>query len=40
VPPELVVGSSIATKYEYQDGKPVLMRQPKVFFHRRQYRQA
>ena len=32
VPPELVVGSSIATKYEYQDGKPVLMRLPKVFF--------
>jgi hypothetical protein len=27
-----VVGSSIATKYEYQDGKPVLMREPKVFF--------
>jgi phosphoglycolate phosphatase-like HAD superfamily hydrolase len=32
VPPEQVVGSSIATKYEYQDGKPVLMRLPKVFF--------
>ena len=32
VPPELVVGSSIVTKYEYQDGKPVLMRLPKVFF--------
>jgi hypothetical protein len=30
--PEQVVGSSIATKYEYQDGKPVLMRLPKVFF--------
>jgi hypothetical protein len=27
-----VVGSSIATKYEYRDGKPVLMRLPKVFF--------
>jgi hypothetical protein len=26
------VGSSILTKYEYQDGKPVLMREPKVFF--------
>ena len=26
------MGSSIATKYEYQDGKPVLMRLPKVFF--------
>jgi phosphoglycolate phosphatase-like HAD superfamily hydrolase len=32
VPSEQVVGSSILTKYEYQDGKPVLMREPKVFF--------
>jgi phosphoserine phosphatase len=32
VPPEQVVGSSILTKYEYRDGKPVLMREPKVFF--------
>jgi len=32
VPPEQVVGSSSATKYEYQNGKPVLMRLPKVFF--------
>jgi phosphoserine phosphatase len=32
IPPEQVVGSSIATKYEYQDGKPVLMREPQVFF--------
>lgn len=32
IPPEQVVGSSIATHYEYQDGKPVLMREPKVFF--------
>jgi phosphoglycolate phosphatase-like HAD superfamily hydrolase len=32
IPPEQVVGSSIVTKYEYQDGKPVLMREPKVFF--------
>jgi phosphoglycolate phosphatase-like HAD superfamily hydrolase len=32
VPPEQVVGSSIATKYEYRDGKPVLMREPKIFF--------
>jgi phosphoserine phosphatase len=32
IPPEQVVGSSIATKYDYQDGKPVLMREPKVFF--------
>jgi phosphoserine phosphatase len=32
VPVEQVVGSSIATKYEYLDGEPVLMREPKVFF--------
>jgi phosphoserine phosphatase len=32
VPVEQVVGSSIATKYEYDGGKPVLMREPKVFF--------
>jgi phosphoglycolate phosphatase-like HAD superfamily hydrolase len=32
VPPEQVVGSSGLTKYEYQDGKPVLMREPKIFF--------
>jgi phosphoglycolate phosphatase-like HAD superfamily hydrolase len=32
IPPEQVVGSSIMTKYEYRDGKPVLMREPKVFF--------
>jgi phosphoglycolate phosphatase-like HAD superfamily hydrolase len=32
IPPEQVVGSSILTKYEYQDGKPILMREPKVFF--------
>jgi phosphoserine phosphatase len=32
VPAEQVVGSSIATKYEYRDGEPVLMREPKVFF--------
>jgi phosphoserine phosphatase len=32
VPVEQVVGSSIATKYEEQNGKPVLMREPKVFF--------
>ena len=32
VPVEQVIGSSIATTYEYQDGKPVLMREPKVFF--------
>jgi phosphoserine phosphatase len=32
VPVEQVVGSSIVTKYEYEGGKPVLMREPKVFF--------
>jgi phosphoglycolate phosphatase-like HAD superfamily hydrolase len=32
IPPEQVVGSSILTKYEHQDGKPILMREPKVFF--------
>jgi phosphoglycolate phosphatase-like HAD superfamily hydrolase len=32
VPVEQVVGSSIVTKYQEQDGKPVLMREPKVFF--------
>jgi haloacid dehalogenase-like hydrolase len=32
VSPEQVVGSSGLTKYEYQDGKPVLMREPKIFF--------
>jgi phosphoglycolate phosphatase-like HAD superfamily hydrolase len=32
VPVEQVVGSSIVTKYEDQDGEPVLLREPKVFF--------
>lgn len=32
IPTEQVVGSSIVTKYEHQDGRPVLMRQPKLFF--------
>jgi phosphoglycolate phosphatase-like HAD superfamily hydrolase len=31
VPPEQVVGSSIVTTYEHANGKPVLMREPKVF---------
>jgi phosphoserine phosphatase len=30
--PEHVIGSSIVTRYEYQGGRPVLMREPKVFF--------
>jgi hypothetical protein len=32
VPPEQVVGSSIVTRYENKDGKPALMREPKIFF--------
>jgi len=32
VPPEQVVGSSIVTQYVDTNGKPVLMRDPKVFF--------
>jgi hypothetical protein len=32
VPPEQVVGSSIVTEFEIRDGKPVLVRQPKINF--------
>ena len=32
VPPEQVIGSSIETKYEMKDGKPMLMRLPKIHF--------
>jgi phosphoserine phosphatase len=32
IPPEQVIGSSIALKYEVLNGKPVLTRQPKVDF--------
>lgn len=32
IPPEQVVGSSIVTTYVDTNGKPVLMREPKVFF--------
>jgi phosphoserine phosphatase len=32
IPPEQVVGSTIATRYEVKDGKPVLMRLPQVDF--------
>ncbi|WP_419658432.1 hypothetical protein Dvar_72900 [Desulfosarcina variabilis str. Montpellier] len=32
IPPEQVVGSSIVTKFEMRDGKPVLVREPKVHF--------
>lgn len=30
--PEQVIGSSIVTEFKMKDGKPVLVRQPKVFF--------
>ena len=36
IPPEQVVGSSIKTKFELRDGKPVLVRLPEVELHRRQ----
>jgi phosphoglycolate phosphatase-like HAD superfamily hydrolase len=32
IPPEQVIGSSIKTKFEMQDGKPVLMRLPEINF--------
>jgi 2'-5' RNA ligase/phosphoserine phosphatase len=32
IPPEQVIGSSITTKYEVQDGKPVLLRLPELDF--------
>lgn len=32
IPPEQVVGSSIATKYEVRDGRPVLVREPRLDF--------
>jgi phosphoserine phosphatase len=32
VPPEQVVGSSVVTEFQIRDGKPVLVRQPKVNF--------
>ena len=32
VPPEQVIGSSIETQYEIKDGKPELMRLPKIHF--------
>jgi hypothetical protein len=32
IPPEQVVGSSIKTKFELRDGKPVLVRLPEVDF--------
>ena len=32
IPPEQVIGSSIKTKFELRDGKPVLVRLPEIFF--------
>jgi len=32
VPPEQVIGSTIATQYEVRDGRPVLLRLPKIDF--------
>ena len=32
IPPEQVVGSTIQTIYEVKDGKPVLLRLPKIEF--------
>ncbi len=32
IPPEQVVGSSIKTKYELRDGKPILLRLPEIDF--------
>ncbi|HEY7159437.1 MAG TPA: HAD family hydrolase [Gemmataceae bacterium] len=32
IPPEQVVGSSIVTKFAWSDGKPILLREPKVQF--------
>ncbi len=32
IPPEQVVGSSIKTKFEYREGKPILMRLPELDF--------
>jgi phosphoglycolate phosphatase-like HAD superfamily hydrolase len=32
IPPEQVIGSSLKTKFEMRDGKPVLVKQPDLFF--------
>jgi len=32
IPPEQVIGSSISTRFEVQNGKPILVREPKVDF--------
>lgn len=33
IPPDQVVGSSFETRYEIQDGQPVIIRDPKIHFH-------
>ena len=33
IPPEQIVGSSIKTKFEFRDGKPVLVRLPEINFY-------
>jgi haloacid dehalogenase-like hydrolase len=30
IPPEQIIGSALTTKYEYQDGRGILMREPKL----------
>ena len=32
IPPEQVIGSSIKTKFEMRNGRPVLLREPEIFF--------
>jgi phosphoglycolate phosphatase-like HAD superfamily hydrolase len=32
IPPEQIIGSSLTTKYEIENGKPELIRMPKLFF--------
>ena len=32
IPPEQVIGSSIKTKFEMRNGRPVLVREPEIFF--------
>lgn len=32
IPPEQVIGSSVVTRFELRDGKPVLIREPELFF--------
>ena len=32
IPPEQIIGSSIVTKFEIRDGRPVLVREPRLDF--------